>query len=604
LLTVRILPVLLTLLIVPLARAQIAPQAPRDGVISGRVVDAVTGRPVSTVVVSLGGSMPGPNGPRVLGDTNRILTGADGRFLFTALGPGSFTITATKNGYAEGASGRRRPGGASQPVVITAAERTRSVDVRLWKNGSIGGTVTDEAGEPVVGVRVTALMRTSTYGRPQFIPTQANGFTDDRGAYRFSNLLAGEYLVVVVPPNLSFKTSVFEDVARTGRVTGDLSAGMFGANLNGMVTIGDAVMPFGRGSALPPTSRGRLMVYPPTMHPSATSAAQASVIALAGGEERSGIDVQLMPSPTAHVGGTLIGPGGAANQTRVQLIPAGSDELPAEMLGMTSITDSTGGFVLAAVPAGQYTLRALSGGDSRTGGMHWVEIPMSVAGSDIDGIAAVLAPPLKVSARTQFDGTAARPPEPSGRFTNLFSLEAVDRPTGPISIGGSIANGVVTISGYMPGRYRVRVQNSPTGWMFRSAMLNGVDVSETPFDLTRDVTDLVLTFTDRWSGMSGTVQGTGADEATVLVFTTDSQAWRGAGNNARRVKSARASATGAFGFGSLPPGDYYVTAIREADADDWREPATLEILAREALQVSILEGEHKTIAVPIRQVRR
>ena len=57
--------------------------------------------------------------------------------------------------------------------------------------------------------------------------------------------------------------------------------------------------------------------------------------------------------------------------------------------------------------------------------------------------------------------------------------------------------------GWLPaGRYRVRVPNSPAGWMFKAAMLNGVDVSETPFDLTRDVTDLVLSFTDRWSGMA------------------------------------------------------------------------------------------------------
>ena len=595
---------MLTVLIVAVLAQAPQPAASRDGVISGRVVDAGTGRPISAAIVSIGGGAvarreEGPGQAPV-----RILTGADGRFLFTGLAPGSFTVTATKNGYATGASGRRRPNGAPQPVVITAAERARSVDVRMWKNGSIGGTVIDEAGEPVVGVRVAALVRSSSFGQPRFVPTASTGLTDDRGMYRFGNLLPGDYIVLVAPPNLSVKATVFEAVARTGRVTSELSAAMVGAGVNSMLVHGDAVLPLGRGSAMPPTSRGRLMVYPPTLHPSATSAAQPSVITLASGEERSGIDVQLAPVPTSRISGTLIGTGGPADQSRVMLVPARSDEIPSDMVASVSATDPTGAFVFAAVPAGQYTLRALSGGDSRSGQMQWVEMPLSVSGDDIDGVTAVLAPPLKISARMQFDGPRP-PPQPSGRFTSVFNLEAVDRPTGPLSIAGSLTDGVLTMTGYMPGRYRVRVTNSPEGWMFKGAMLNSVDVSEMPFDLTRDVTDLVLVFTDRWSGISGTVQGAGPDaEATVVVFPTDAQAWSAAGNNPRRLKSTRASAAGAFGFGSLPPGDYYVTAIREEDAAEWREPATLEMLARDALRLTIVEGEHRTITVPLRAVRR
>ena len=94
----------------------------------------------------------------------RILTGADGRFVFRDLPMGSFTITATKGGYAEGASGRRRLGGAAQPVVLTAAEKSTDLVVRVWKNAVITGTVTDEAGEPVVGLQVRALARTASLG--------------------------------------------------------------------------------------------------------------------------------------------------------------------------------------------------------------------------------------------------------------------------------------------------------------------------------------------------------------------------------------------------------------------------------------------------------
>jgi hypothetical protein len=106
----------------------------RDGVITGHVIDAVTGRPVSAAVVSISGvTIPVP-----LGSASGILTGADGRFLFRNLGLGSFTVTVSKRGYADGASGRRRPGGTPQPVVLTDAEPSADVPVQVWRNGVIG----------------------------------------------------------------------------------------------------------------------------------------------------------------------------------------------------------------------------------------------------------------------------------------------------------------------------------------------------------------------------------------------------------------------------------------------------------------------------------
>jgi hypothetical protein len=197
------------------------------------------------------------------------------------------------------------------------------------------------------------------------------------------------------------------------------------------------------------------------------------------------------------------------------------------------------------------------------------------------------------------------PPPADGRFTSLpYSLEREGNAPATMSVGAaSIEQGAV-VFGYPPGRYRVRVANSPRGWMFKSAMLNGVDVSETPFDLARDVDDLVLTFTDRWSGMSGSVQGAGGDAATVLVFPADAQAWTAAGPASRFFKNVRATASRQFGIGSLPPGDYYAIAVRDEDAADWRDPAALEAFARNAVRVTILEGEHKTIDLQVREARR
>lgn len=597
----KVLTVLVLLVLAGAGGATGAAQTPGPGgerTISGQVVDGTTGRPVSaaTVILSLAKMEGLP-----------VVTGADGRFVFRVTPQdASYTLTARKGGYAEGGSGRMRIGGALQPVQLNALTPSANVLIRVWKLGAITGTVTDEAGEPVVGVQVRALQRTASGGRRTFAPGGATMTTDDRGVYRVSNLPPGEYIVLTSPPAPSLKPTVFADIARTGRANGEL-AFMFGGTTP-FLEAGDAWLALSRGSVTPPPPRnGRLQIYPPTFHPSATALAQASTVTLGSGEERASIDIQLAPAAAARVAGLLADSSGPAANAMLRLVPAGFEDMPGDLVASVSGTDASGGFAFAAVPPGQYTLR----GRGRVPGAGvldttWVALPVTVSGDDIDGVVATLSPALRIRARMQYDGTSPQTQlAENGRFTTLpFTLESVNGPPENMTVGAaSIEQGAI-VFGYPPGRYRVRVMNSPQGWMFKSATLNGVDVSETPFDLTKDVDGLVLTFTDRWSGMSGAVQGTGADAATVLVFPTDAQLWMSAGPNSRRFKSARGTATRQFGIGSLPPGDYYAIAVRDEDAADWRDPAALEALAREAARVTILEGEHRTIDLQVREVKR
>src|SRR6476619_4209527 len=78
---------------------------PASGLIVGQVVDAGSGRPVAGAIVTILGS----GGARSPADTVSVLSTSDGRFFFRDLPPGTFAITATKMGYVDGASGRRRP---------------------------------------------------------------------------------------------------------------------------------------------------------------------------------------------------------------------------------------------------------------------------------------------------------------------------------------------------------------------------------------------------------------------------------------------------------------------------------------------------------------
>ena len=51
---------------------------------------------------------------------------------------------------------------------------------------------------------------------------------------------------------------------------------------------------------------------------------------------------------------------------------------------------------------------------------------------------------------------------------------------------------------------------------------------------------------------------------------------------------------GEYSIGGLPPGEYYVVALPDDKASEWRDPGSLRALARVATQVAIRDGEQKT----------
>jgi hypothetical protein len=115
----------------PLSPAPVAPAI----VMSGRVIADVTGDPIANARVTLS---PEPPMPPV------TLTDVDGRFSLTAPA-GRYRVVAGKTGYAQ----REAP----------SAIPEQAVEIRLKKGAAISGHVLDEAGDPVIGVHVAALMR-------------------------------------------------------------------------------------------------------------------------------------------------------------------------------------------------------------------------------------------------------------------------------------------------------------------------------------------------------------------------------------------------------------------------------------------------------------
>jgi hypothetical protein len=589
--------------------------------IVGQVVDAVTGAPVGEAIVRL--TLPkhvdDPTTPK-----GRVMTDAEGRFFFTDLHPGEYWLNASKDGYSPGIYGQRRAWGQSQLLSLAEGERLTDVTLGMWKHGVIAGTVVDEAGEPVVGVAVRALIKEVFAGRarygnmqfsPELVPTAT---TDDRGMFRLSQLMPGTYVVLVPSTQTTLPAAFLE--AQDSWVRSELFfAGVPEVALLGQPRtqqVGDfALMTSNRVLVPPPQSpAGRMSVYPTTYFPAAATAGAATPIAIAAGEERSDLTIALRPVPAVRISGRLVAPDGSAPPpTTIRLAGAamtdvittglvsGPDHVGFETV--TGMSDATGRFTLLGVPPGDYILthanRFLTRAIQQGQPAYWLSERVTVGTDDLLDLVVTLRPALRVAGRFEYRGSSP-PPIAGILFETPFGE--------PGQIAAEVTRGATpTFSTVAAGGQYIARPYESSSWFVQSVTLGGKDITDRAFDLQADATSLLVTYTDRPSRVSGTVtdeQGSISATAVVLVFPVDPRAWSGYGASPRTLKSALASRSGVYTISHLPPGDYYAIAVAAADIDGWRDPATLEALAAQATRLTVAAGDApKTIDLRVRAIR-
>jgi hypothetical protein len=401
------------------------------------------------------------------------------------------------------------------------------------------------------------------------------------------------------------------------------------------LNVGDQVMTIPPGDTAPVAKPdGSLLVYPTLFYPASRTAAQAGVVTVGSGQERSGVDLQLVPVPGVRVSGVVMGPEGPVPHTAVRLMPAFSDRIADPIQAAGTIADGAGNFTFPAVPSGDYVLEVIhlphppldageagramviqSGGRTIASAVQpdpaavapppvpgdptlCANVPLSVGNGSLSGLVVALQPGPRVSGRLEFDGTSDKP-TPRQLQDVRIALESVDGTPLPqrlsFETGHPDENGQFVTTGVPPGRYLLRVTTTIPGWFFRGALAEGRDLADAPVDLRADVRNVVLAFTDRPSSIGGTVQGDhGPDgDAVVIAFPTDPGSWIDHGSSQRRLRTTRAAKDGAYTLPFLPPGEYYVVAVKDEFVGDPYEPAFLESLVHAAQQVRLIEGDRK-----------
>ena len=627
-----------------------------NGVILGQVIDAGSGRAVPGAIVRLvgGTDRPIPVAPGSPPGPPTVITNRDGRFVFRNLPAGSYNAIVTISGYTNGTFGRLRLDGPGRPILLAENERVVDATIRLWKQAAITGTVTDESGEPLIGVAVTALRRTTVGGRRRLVGS-ARVSTDDRGIFRLAGLTPGDYLVAVPMTVTSMPVAAADEYMQamysgtnthsklmSQRAESGAPETFTGSGLvlgDQQISVEQSFGPFGQsGGATGSIVDGRFFALPTTFHGGVAASAQATVISLQSGEARTGVDIRLRSVATSRVSGVITGPEGPVPNLGVRLVAPEIEEAGAVNGFETALTmtDATGRFTFPGVPSGSYVLRAyrvprpsftqspienlsIVGGVASVPPMAstppeavatlWAQSVVTVGGDDVTDLAVSLRPGLRVSGRVEFQGTQSLP-HPLPQIT--VTLQPADgRSMGQASIppGRLEAGGSFTTSGYPSGQYWVNVAAAglpvSPAWTVKSIQAGGVNLIERPLELeSADISGLTITFTDRASELSGTVTGaTGPnDDATIVVFPADYQAWLTSGRSPRRTVTATADRKGAYQLRLPPAGDYIVAAVLNERLGDL-DLAEYAVLARTGTRISVTEGEKKTLALAARSIR-
>jgi carboxypeptidase family protein len=518
----------------------------REGMISGRLV-ADDGQPMGGAQVIAIGVSKSP----IAGAIQTANCDADGNFKVTGLSHGVYSIVAQAPGYVsvQDLSRKYRVG--------------ESVIIRMARGGVITGRVTDEFGEPMVGVQVSADRVADSEGKPDKSATKMSDMyssrtTDDRGVYRIYGLEAGAYVVGV-----NVASPIFAGMGRTGR-------------------------------------------EPPTYHPSSPRGAAVEVN-LRGAEEVSGVDIRARGGRGRSISGTVSGETqgeGLINGVAVMLYGAADKHLA----GATALIGGQN-FSLRGVEDGEYELMATRFSESMDFALS-APRRVAVRGADVNGIELKLLKLGSVSGRVVIEAPKAECKTASDQFKveeTLIELKREDRTPGVFAsglfpmeagvyLGGATPEkgGGFTVNNTEAGRYRICADLPDENWYVRAITQAA---TPKPVDVAR--AGVTLKQGEKISGIEMIIaQGAASLSGRVVPSLEGAQlpkrlrvhlvpAETAAADDLLRYAESPVRGDGSFEFKHVAPGKYLLHARQASEKevnDDQSRPLAWDAVERSKLR--------------------
>jgi hypothetical protein len=575
------------------ADARVLRQRDALGSIAGTVVDAVTGDPVTGVGVSFCSQWAYRDGdPERLVADRQVVTTTDGRFLFSEVPAGRYHICLTAGPkYLPDYSLRFyevRPGEAVHDVVKQRVP---------LNSGVIDGRLVDERGQGVSGARL-AKVRTWLQDGIPYLARAQDALSGEDGRFAFS-VSEGRWAIVA---SSALRFAPQESVASESSSTG--------APWNGFVEILND--PVARSRAL----AAQFLVDSLSAFPPSRPDRPIDFFSVAPGQSQRGLQVQLRPVPAYRISGRIVGSDVPVKNLRLALERADLPLARPSMPTAECLTDGTGRFAFLRVPAGRYRIRADTSPQAGPYGQIrisdrcdlqcvdsfsptvWVDAPVEVRAT-VDDLAIAAHRGVSIRGSIRVEG----PTPPTELVRNMMlRLEKVDgHETELPSI--SVTDGEFASVELPAGEYLIRQGpfGTPDGWIIKSAMVNGQDMTDVPLVIgTTPPGRVVVTIGPRnSSNLNGVVRapdGQPDAAATVLLFSSDRKYWshNTAGGFLSRTQIAMSSRLGAFAFRDVRPGEYLVVAVPDSSDALWPlaspDPDLFARWAPRATRVTVTEG--------------
>jgi uncharacterized protein (DUF2141 family) len=485
--------------------------------------------------------------------------------------------------------------------------------------GRIEGVVRDAVShQPVKKASVSINFMGPPANNPGQLPKGNDGpqaaVTDASGAFNFTNLAAGLYMIVVQHQN--YPDARMGGARKTVQVPANDTASSLtielipGATISGHIVDEDGdpvngcfIQPHpamhpeqGVGITRAPTTRddgsyriagippGKYIVtaqcsqsvfqprplsegpdpppsaaYPALYYPAVSDAKSAEVMDLSGGTEKPGVDFQMRPVPVTHIHGAIVA--GSAdwrgrNDLRVQLMPSNPGS-PGAMLmnGGAQVNAKDGTFDLPEVFPGSYQL-AVSSQDFSRG-------PQADISDRAGAIARVNVTdkPVEITMQLQraIDISGKVEIERGADTKNQLTLSQINiRMQGENRFGIPPPptqvndDGTFTVKSVLPGEWRIHVM-APQAFL-KSAWMGSDEVTHRALDLTSGVAApmrLVI------STNTGAIKGTAPAQQMVFARMVDEE---GAMFGTMGTSS---DSNGNFSIAGLAPGKYRLVAAQQ-----------------------------------------
>ena len=513
--------------------------------LSGRVIALDTGRPIRRAIVSANSTE--------LREGRSISTDTEGRWMLEELPAGRITLRVSKGGFVAMAYGQRFPFEPGKPIQLADGQILENINIVLPRASVVTGRVVDEFGEPVSGVRVTAMRHQFSGGQRRATYFGDGDTSDDIGQFRLYGLPPGDYYLAAMP-------------------------GFSNVNV----------------------PRDRLG-YPQTFFPGTPSLSEATRISLAVGQEAQNVVIPLAPIRMATMSGTATrADGKPIGEAVIFLRPAAGSFGPTK----SALTRPDGSWTMFGLIPGSYELSLLIRTQSleaiavtgRSGGVsEAVRERVTLTGEDVSGVTLVTAPIGRIGGRIKLEGTQA----PRSATWALLVID-LDDPTNS-SVTGTVVGPDGTFELPAMGRLLLRVGEAAKGWTLKSVTSDGTDVTDTGLDVApgQNLSNIEVTFTREITEITGTVRnakGAPVDDYVVVFFANEPERW---GVQTRFVKVGRPDQTGEFTVSGLPPGSYFAVALEYLDPGQEGDPEFLARMKDAATSVRLLTGEKKAMTLTL-----